>query len=224
MQMLLTDCESDVTNASYFAVSPDQRHALEAAWLALVAPRSGIEQAAAWWRQLFSRYAEPHRHYHNLSHIRDVLPLVEGDPAAAAAWFHDAVYDPRRDDNEEASAKLAATALRQLGLRMTTIELVAQMIRATARHETNHLPPQALLLLDADLSIFGSESARYAAYVAAVRKEFQFLSDDEFLNTRVAMIERFLRRPKIYFTRAMQERFEAQARVNLSQEFLALSC
>ena len=92
---------------------------------------------------------------------------MEGDPAAAAAWFHDAVYDPRRDDNEEASAKLAATALRQLGFRMTTIELVAQMIRATARHEPNHLPPQALLLLDADLSIFGSESARYAAYVAA---------------------------------------------------------
>ena len=69
-----------------------------------------------------------------------------------------------------------------------------------------------------------SESARYSAYVAAVRKEFQFLSDDEFRNTRVAMIERFLRRPQIYFTRAMQERFEAQARVNLSQEFLALSC
>ncbi len=164
MQILLTDCESDVTNASYFAVSPDQRHALEAAWLALVAPRSGIEQAAAWWRQLFSRYAEPHRHYHNLSHIRDVLPLVEGDPAAA----------------------------------------------------------QALLLLDADLSIFGSDSARYAAYVNAVRKEFQFLSHDEFRRTRVAMIERFLLRPQIYFTRAMQERFEAQARKNLNQE-LALS-
>ena len=218
MQISLNNCESEVTNASYFAVSPDQRHALEAAWLALVAPRSGIEQAAAWWRQLFTRYTEPHRHYHNLSHIRDVLALVEGDPAAAAVWFHDAVYDLRRDDNEEASAKLAATALRQLEFRMTTIDLVAQMIRATARHESGHLPPQALLFLDADLAIFGSEGARYAAYVAAVREEFHFLSDDDFRRTRAAMIERFLQRPQIYFTRARQERFEAQARANLTEE------
>src|SRR5207245_4379513 len=194
MQISLTDCESDVTNALYFALSPDERHALEAAWLALVAPRSGVEQAAAWWRQLFTRYTEPHRIYHNLSHIRDLLPLVEGDPAAAAVWFHDAIYDPHRDDSEEASAKFAATALRQLGFRMTTIDLVAQMIRATASHESHHLPPQALLFLDADLSILGSVSARYAAYVAALRKEFHFLSDDDFRRSRVAIIERSLRR------------------------------
>jgi predicted metal-dependent HD superfamily phosphohydrolase len=54
-------------------------------------------------------YSEPHRHYHTLVHVQDLLTkfeqykfLVEAhEEIEAAIWFHDALYDPTRYDNEE---------------------------------------------------------------------------------------------------------------------------
>src|SRR4051812_48010248 len=65
-------------------------------------------------RALVTAYTAPDRHYHNLAHVRDCLRTVEAvypylvDPRAvdAALFFHDAVYDPTRSDNEERSADL----------------------------------------------------------------------------------------------------------------------
>ena len=65
---------------------------------------------------LIARYSEPHRHYHNTTHLASVLGWVErlaGDHdlflVRLAAWFHDAVYaiPPLQVTNEEASARLA---------------------------------------------------------------------------------------------------------------------
>ena len=72
---------------------------------------------------LRTRYAEPHRSYHNLAHVEAVLAAVDQLAAAEqlddddwsvvrlGAWFHDAVYDPRATDNEELSAQLAHATL-----------------------------------------------------------------------------------------------------------------
>src|ERR1700748_1057678 len=74
--------------------------------------------------ELLARYREPPRRYPGVSHILRVLrPLDElladvpvEDPAAVrlAAWYHDAIYDPRAamGVNEAASA---AQAERDLG-------------------------------------------------------------------------------------------------------------
>ncbi|MGH3379956.1 MAG: HD domain-containing protein, partial [Actinoallomurus sp.] len=58
---------------------------------------------------LLRRYAEPHRRYHTTTHLAEVLDHVgelageaaDADAVRLAAWFHDAVYDPARGDNEE---------------------------------------------------------------------------------------------------------------------------
>src|SRR5882724_783363 len=92
--------------------------------------------------ELVRAYAAPERHYHNLTHIEAMLSLMRrfedalSDPQSveAAIWFHDAVYDTRRHDNEEKSADLAVDRLKQT----TTGERsarIAAMIRATASHE-----------------------------------------------------------------------------------------
>src|SRR3954468_19597326 len=77
--------------------------------------------------ELMARYREPHRHYHGLTHILRVLRTIDDllaatpvdDPAAVrlAAWYHDAIYDPRAPGgvNETASAELAARVLPTLG-------------------------------------------------------------------------------------------------------------
>ena len=59
-------------------------------------------------------YTGPDRHYHDLDHIKTLLALAEEhaseftdrEAVEAAIWFHDAVYDTRKADNEAESAKL----------------------------------------------------------------------------------------------------------------------
>src|SRR5947208_14082100 len=91
--------------------------------------------------ELVRTYAAAERHYHNLTHIEAMLGLMRSyehalsDPAAveAAIWFHDAIYDTHRHDNEERSAQLATDRLKEL-LSPDVLNLVAGLIRATAAH------------------------------------------------------------------------------------------
>src|SRR5215467_4942919 len=91
--------------------------------------------------ELVRAYRAPDRHYHNLAHIEAMLDLMRwhrgalSDPTSveAAIWFHDAVYDTRRHDNEEKSAELAVARLAGV-LSPADIERVAKMIQATAGH------------------------------------------------------------------------------------------
>ena len=199
-------------------VTEDERHALEASWLSFAIKRADMQPVAAWWRELDQRYSEPHRHYHTHGHIRDMLQLVYGEAATAAAWFHDIVYDPTRSDNEAASAGVAAVALRELGFTVLTTDVVTQLIRATETHEPRGLPPQALSFLDADLAILGSPRDRYAEYREAIRREYAFFSDDEFRERRRAFLDRFLTRRRIYLTDTMRDRYESNARANIEWE------
>src|SRR5262245_53040578 len=76
-------------------------------------------QAHPIFDDLVKRHSEPHRHYHTLEHVAEVLKVVgrlskyATDPNAVllAAWFHDAVYDPKAKDNELQSADLAVRVL-----------------------------------------------------------------------------------------------------------------
>lgn len=201
-----------------WSVSDEERESLEASWLAFGIQHGRMDPVSSWWREIAARHGEPHRHYHTLGHVRDVLQLVSGPAAVAAAWFHDIVFDPTRTDSEDASARVAASALREVGFSVAAIDVVAQMIRATTTHEPNGLPQQALLFLDADLATLGSSRERYIEYLDALRREHAFLPDDEFAVQRGETIDCYLTRPRIYFTEVMRDRYELQARENLSWE------
>ena len=64
---------------------------------------------------LLSMWNESHRHYHNLNHLNDLVNQVnenkhaftekEHDMLILTSLFHDCVYDPMRNDNEEKSAE-----------------------------------------------------------------------------------------------------------------------
>ena len=86
---------------------------LLARWTALLGPAA--EPAG---RDLLARWAEPHRGYHDLRHLAEVLDALDeltagGPPPAVvlAAWWHDAVYEGRAGEDERASAALAARVL-----------------------------------------------------------------------------------------------------------------
>jgi len=178
------------------------------------------ETAERWWRELERRYSEPHRHYHTLTHIEQMLEVLPHAPETvlAAVWFHDAAYSGSQD--EERSAALAREALEHLRFPAETIALVEQWILATKTHQAASLPPDGQRFLDADLSILGSDHERYRRYTEEVREEYAPIPEPVFRGGRAAILTRFLERPRIYATDEFYEKFEQRARENMEWELL----
>jgi predicted metal-dependent HD superfamily phosphohydrolase len=183
-------------------------------------------QRQAVFDDLVLRYSEPHRHYHTLDHIAACLDAfdqlrslaAEPDVVQTAIWFHDAVYDPRRADNEQRSADVADAAERSLDTSRAFRRAVRELILAT-RHDVT--PPardgDARLLVDIDLLIFAASPERFDAYEGAIRREYAHVADEPFRAGRAAVIRRFLERPAIYLTPPIRERHEGAARANLER-------
>jgi len=126
--------------------------------------RMGGAAGRASGQALLARYAEPHRHYHTVTHLVAVLSTVdvlapeaaEADIARLAGWYHDAVYDPSRGDNEECSALLAEDELAQMALPRRYVERVAELVRITAAHHPPAGDAEAAVLCDADLAVLAA--------------------------------------------------------------------
>ena len=196
-----------------------------------------IELPVAWQRWvnpdttrldgLLARYRERHRRYHTAEHVAWVIQHVEEldreestadlNAVVAAAFYHDAIYEPRYPANERASARLAERDLNQLGWAEGRIDSIAMMIEATRDHVD---PPDidTSILFDADLATLGSEPAEYEAYAKAVRSEYRHLDDDEWRIGRVHVLRSFLDRETIFATRSGKLRWEEAARMNLEAE------
>lgn len=181
-----------------------------------------------WRAELERRWAEPHRHHHDLSHLRYVLAALDTlhdagedfdvDVARRAAWFHDAIYVPRRDDNEERSARLA---LDLLAPDENAVE-VARLVRVTRTHEVHASDANAAALCDADLSILASDGGRYRQYAHGVRLEYSHVPDAEFTHARAAILQGLLSRSSLFTTTTARTHWEASARANLTAEIAEL--
>jgi predicted metal-dependent HD superfamily phosphohydrolase len=196
------------------------------AWAALAgdSPTSRTE-----WAALVAAWSEPHRRYHDLGHLAAVLGLVgelggaAADPDAVrlAAWYHDAVYDPERIDNEQVSAERARAGLRGL-VSDERIDEVARLVLLTAGHDPAPDDANGAVLSDADLAVLAGPPDAYAAYASAVRAEYGHLSDAEFTAGRIAVLERLLALPVLYRLPAVTDEWTPRARANLTAELTLL--
>ena len=218
---------------------------LRRAWAA-IAPATRRSREV--FDDLVARHRQPHRRYHSVRHVVWVLRHVreleaavpecrdgreyDGTAVAAAAFFHDAVYDATRTDNEERSAVLAERQLASLDWATAAIDVVAALVRETASHVADHAATgiaatmsatQRDVLLDADLAVLGSEPAAYAAYTTGVRVEYGHLSDDVWRNGRATVLRRLLDRPWLYGSSPARRWWEARARANLTAELASLA-
>lgn len=181
--------------------------------------------------ELIARYSEPHRRYHTMSHIKDGLAQVRAstdltpDQRAlleAAIWFHDAIYDPTRNDNEAESARLARERLAAGGAPKPSIDEIERLILLTAGHSVGPDDPLGARLVSIDLSILGAEPERYDAYVRAIRAEYAHLPEAAWRAGRAAVMEHFLDSPQLFSDPVWAERYEARARANIRGEIEAL--
>ena len=181
------------------------------------------------WAALVEAWSEPHRRYHDLAHLAAVLGIV-GELAAAAtdpdavrlaAWYHDAVYDPTRADNEQVSAARARAGLRGLvdDARLAEVE---RLVLLTAGHDPEDGDANGAVLCDADLAVLASPPEAYAAYASAIREEYRHLPDEVFTVGRAAVLERLLALPALYRLPAVAGPWTARARANLTAELTLL--
>jgi predicted metal-dependent HD superfamily phosphohydrolase len=205
---------------------------LRAAWETLLQPHAVPSPVGAEvFTEIVRLYSSPGRHYHTLDHLADVLRLIEdlhplaGDPDAVrfAAWFHDAVYDPRAADNEEQSADLAVDRLRRLRVPGETVTAARRLILLTKRHHAQPEDRDGHVLLDADLAILGAGDADYRCYARQIRQEYAWVPEAAYREGRAAVLRRFLERPRLYFTEPMHSSREEQARRNLRAEITMLT-
>jgi predicted metal-dependent HD superfamily phosphohydrolase len=193
-------------------------------WQALGA--AGSEAA---FNDLIARYSEKHRHYHTLQHLReafDQFTWVRADarrPAEIelALWFHDAIYDVHRDDNEARSADMASQEVLRAGLPAEVAQRVHALIMATC-HDAPPGDGDTALLVDADLSILGAEPARFDESDEQIRREFAHVPEDEFRAGRKRVLSGFLARPRLYSTPKFFAKYEQQARENIKRSLARL--
>jgi len=166
------------------------------------------------YAELIARYCEPHRRYHTVQHLEecflklnDVRSLApRPEEIESALWFHDAIYDTRRHDNEERSAQWARTCLGgAAGERVHDLVL-------TTKHESTPDDADARLLIDVDLSILAAPEERFDEYEVQIREEYGWVPEFIYRRERRRILAGFLSRERIFSTAAFNER---QARANL---------
>ncbi|MGV0107760.1 HD domain-containing protein [Nostoc sp. DSM 114160] len=193
----------------------------------------GVDQVAAEkaFNLLVEAYSTPGRYYHTLKHIDRVLSTIEilqgyaNNLAAVqlAAWFHDVVYDTEAKDNEERSADYAFELLNNLGIPESIIITVTRLILNTKNHQAAVNDYDSQVLVDADLAILATNPVDYKEYAHAIRQEYGWVAEADYITGRQKILERFLQRSRIYLTPLMSEFAEPSARGNIQAEIQSLS-
>lgn len=208
------------------------------------------EQGKFLFEKLQKMYAEPQRFYHNLTHIENLFILFSQyqtqieDPKAIfwTIWFHDCIYQPQKNDNEEQSAIIAEKELKTLKLETQDLEIqdsinntqttdkpintefitkVSNFILATKTHTNPTQNNDLQWFLDFDLAVLGSSESIYDEYAANIRKEYAHIPTWKYNFGRKKVLTSFLAKPKIFH--CLAPHYEQQARENLAREIQQLA-
>ena len=177
---------------------------------------------------LVDLYTSKGRFYHNLSHIEALLKLSEEhrnllespETIDFAIWYHDAIYNASKSNNEEKSAELAIKDLTELALDSHLIENCYDLIIATKTHQLDDALNSfdAQFLLDIDLSILAADNERYIEYTRQIRREYKIYPDFLYNKGRKKVLKHFLDMEHIYKTELFQDKWESRAKENLKIE------
>lgn len=178
------------------------------------------------FEHLVTAYTEPHRVYHTLDHIVDVLEHLDRvapggvyyAPLRFAAFFHDFVNGTGPKDEEE-SCGVAENSMVALGLR-NLANTVGDIIEATVKAGDNPMindSPCHALFVDADNAVLGREPRDYGTYAEQIRAEYKRYDDAAYHAGRIQFLEGMLKKPALFLTDAFRD-LDPKARVNMQNE------
>ncbi|MFY0672783.1 MAG: hypothetical protein JXQ87_05240 [Bacteroidia bacterium] len=177
------------------------------------------------WLEIEKAHSAKNRHYHNLKHLAYMLNLAlefkdklqDFDAVLFSIFYHDFVYNVKRQDNEQKSAEVARDRLFQLNVPKDKIKTCQNQIAATKAHELS-AHDDTNYLLDIDLAILGDSEENYKGYVSKVRKEYSIYPDFMYKMGRKKVLKHFLEMDRIFKTQEFHESHERLAKKNLSSE------
>jgi len=142
------------------------------------------------------RWEQPHRHYHSLSHLSDLLEQIDkygGQYSSykieVAALFHDVIYDPKGNSNEELSIQFYRDICPSWS------EEIVDIIRYTKydNYEAFKSAPDFIQLF-CHLDIRHLQSGNPTEIMQnelALLKEFQFVDYPTYRSKRLEFLENF---------------------------------
>jgi len=146
---------------------------------------------------VLDKWSESHRHYHNINHLNDLISQINEDYAdgrlnenereklTLTALFHDLVYEPNRNDNEEKSAEIFYRFCSE----QHNVDLVE--VRQMILDTKNHIPctPLSQKFIDYDMNICERNFNELLEWEEGIRGEYSMFSNEEYKSGRIKFLE-----------------------------------
>lgn len=180
------------------------------------------------FHKLVMHYQQSHRHYHNLTHLYECFlwfdtiknQLCYPDLVAIALFYHDIIYNPKSNTNEQDSSDTMQLDLKGI-LSDQKLSIIDVFILAT-KHHINPLSDEYKsdldYLLDIDLAILGSHSDRFDEYNHQIRQEYAWVNGLIYHFKRKSVLRAFYQRDRIYLTEYFYNTLETKAKENLKRQ------
>ena len=180
------------------------------------------------WLDLEKAYSKKSRHYHNLTHLKEMMESFEiyrnklqyPNEILFSIFYHDYIYKSSKKDNELKSAKFAQEIL--TGNSNLNQQLVFDAICATQQHLHNKIQ-DINWLIDFDLKILAKDWEDYKTYFEQIRKEYRIYPDFLYKPGRAKALKHFLENEFIFQTEEFRGLYEEKARTNIEKEISLLT-
>lgn len=179
------------------------------------------------WLDLEKAYSKKSRHYHNLTHLKEMVDsfeiykdkLQKPDEILFSIFYHDFIYSASKKDNELKSAEYALSILSENSI--LNKQLVFDAICATQQHQQNAIE-DINWLIDFDLKILAKDWDDYQIYFEQIRKEYRIYPDFLYKPGRAKALKHFLENEFIFQTNEFRNLYEEKARINIEKEISLL--
>jgi predicted metal-dependent HD superfamily phosphohydrolase len=181
---------------------------------------------------IINSYGESFRHYHTLEHIADCFQEFEEvkkhftKPTLAkfALLYHDIIYIPGYQGNEDASAARAELDAYRLGLERQDRKYITDCVSITA-HPICISSKDQEFVHDIDYSILGQDREKFLKYEDGIRKEFSAVNDENaYRQGRLEFLARLSNLvDNIYLTDHFHKKYEKKSRENINYSIKLLS-
>jgi predicted metal-dependent HD superfamily phosphohydrolase len=177
------------------------------------------------WNEIENSYSHQGRYYHTLHHLENMFyelshvetNIKDWNTILFALFYHDIVYKPTSNLNEEKSAELAEARLSEIAYPEQQIKKCKRAILATKTH-IESTDSDINYFTDADLCILGQSWENYSTYARNVRKEYSIYPDFIYNRGRKKVLNHFISMERIFKTNFFFQKFEKNARENLMHE------
>jgi predicted metal-dependent HD superfamily phosphohydrolase len=169
-------------------------------------------------------YNQDKRYYHNYLHISEMInwcnttfkDIIKPDQKIAI-YFHDVIYDPASNINEENSVHLMKYFFNIEGnqIPQDIIEKASLIILDTKDHSKPSIE-ESKLVLDLDLERLSRSYYEFLYFSELISYEYNFISKDVFNKNRKKFFEKMILQERIFHTPYGIQHWEQNVRNNIN--------